>query len=319
MTTYFAGGGFDCWVPSPTGCADGATFITAGGGGASCKAILVDAANTPVSVTSLWFHCTITANNYAPDNGNIPVVFRDSANTARARLRFVSTQGYVFEYYNGAAWVSCPPVDVGQAFGGTIDARIVISATVGRIEWYNNGILCAQLVGQDTSGMGTIAYVQVYAVETYIGSGRYDNTIIASYNTIGHSLLRRTATGNGPEQDWTGDYTAIDEAVTDDNDVISTSTTGAVSTFTGTMLAAPAAGNVIKSVVIGSRIRANGGAPTRVQAAITVAGTKYYGPSIAGGGGFNGYTTAFDLNPATGSAWADISAVNGAFGVKAVA
>lgn len=320
MTTYFAGGGFDCWIPAPSGVSDNTNSISVGYN--YCRANIVDATGTPISVTSLWFHSTITANNYDPGNGNVPFEFRDSANSARARFRFEndgSGYGYVFEYYDGSTWHGTAPVDVGRAFGGTIDAQIVIDPVVGKIAWYNNGILAAQLTNINTSGMGSINYFIAFRVEGYIGSGTYTDTIIASYNTIGHTIRRRAITGNGPEQAWTGDYTDVNENQTNDSNALTTSSTGAVSTFTGTALSPTAAGAVIKSVVIGTRVRASGDTPSHVQAVVNVGGTDYEGPSIGGNGGFQGFTTAFDNDPSTSAPWASITPVNGALGVKAVA
>lgn len=320
MTTYFVGGGFDCWQPSLSGISDGATSITLTNGYAD--ALLRDATGARVAVSSLWFHSDISASNYDPGNGNIPFMFRSTTDAAQARFRWEEDSGgtgYVFEYYDGAAWHGTPPVNPGQTFGGTVDAEIVIDAVNGKIAWYFNGVFAAQLTGVNTSGMLPISYIRVSAVEGYAGSSNYANTIIADYNTIGHTMRRRTATGNGPEQGWSGDYTAIDEDVANDATALTTSTSDVVSNFTGTILSATPTGSIIKSVAVGTRLRASGAAPTGVETVLTIGGTDYFGPAMVNNSGFVGVPTMFDVDPSTGVAWASIDAVNGDFGVKAVA
>jgi len=319
MTTYFVGGGFDCWQPSVSAVTDSARGVRIGNGSAFADAILRDASGDAVSVSSLWFHSSIGANAYNPDNGNIPLEFRDAAGVPQARLRWNSATGYILEFYNGSAWVSAAPAVVPGPFGDIVDIQIVIDPTQGRIAWYYGGTLAASLVDIDTSGMAAIRTVRAKVIETYLGSGSYLDTIVASYNTIGHVVRRRAATGAGAHSEWAGAYTDIDEDITNDADAISTSTTDAIETFTGTILSATGPGNVIKSVAVGMRIRANGGTPARSRAVLRVGGADYVGPVMTPDSGYGAVVSAFDLNPATSAPWANITAANGEFGVKGVA
>lgn len=320
MSTYFVGGGFDCWSPSLAGVADTANGINVTGSGYADAALRDPETGLPTAVTSLWFHAYFGGQSYRTSN-LVVTEFRDSAGTAWARLRMDSTYGgYYLEWYDGTTWHSTAGAQPEPAIVNFVDIQVKIASGVdGIIAWYVGGVLAAQLTGLDTSAMQPIASVRVYTRNDYYGNGQYSDAIIASYNTIGHTVRRRAITGNGPEQGWTGDYTSVNEATTNDSNAITADTTGELSTFTADALSATAAGAVIKSVAIGSRIRASGDVPTHVQAVLTVGGTDYEGPGLVGSGGYLPAVTCFDVNPATGLAWASIDPVNGNYGVNAAA
>jgi hypothetical protein len=94
-----------------------------------------------------------------------------------------------------------------------------------------------------------------------------------------------------------------------------------MATYTAPALSATPAGNIVKAVAIGARLRNDDGdAPQNVRALLRVDGKLYRGGYAARiGPGFAGSLTIFDGDPVTGGAWRAIDHANGEFGFEALA
>jgi hypothetical protein len=318
MATYFIGTGVESFVTSPTlvndnGSGLGIVLSTPIGLGFA-DAFLVDPATgdrTPQ--TSLWFH---TVCNTIPLDGPI-ISFVNSQNIAVFRILGVNVFGMAQpqRFLNGA-WVN-----LGDAVycrdSVNWDIRLVSHPTAGRIAVNVNGVILVNRDGIDTSELGSIAKARL---QTGTYDTRFDQTVIASYNTIGHTVRRRAPNRDVRNTGWTGSYADVDETNNSDADTINTSTVGAVLTFGAENLSPVASGNVIKAVGVSARIRNDGGdVPRNAVAILTIDGVEYQKPyNIAVAPGFSGTSTVFDTNPATGLKWgADVAPVNQPFGLVA--
>lgn len=319
MATYFIGAGLETYAHSPTQVVDTGDGINIAGiygtGYADC--FLVDPATglrTPQS--SVWFHGNLSGGRRGP--GLSPhIAFTNADGVEFLRLG----GGGSFDLIKitrllGGVWVDLTGTLFAQSH--TYDIRCVIHPTMGRISVNVDGTNWINLENIDTSEFGNIAKVR-------LSQGGYENSIyrqviVASYNTIGHTVRRRVPTSDVANSGWTGSFADIDDSTNDDSDAINTSTVGAKITFNGSALSATATGSVVKAVAVSARIRNDGGdIPRNAAAVLTLNGVDYQKPyNLVVGPGFAGASTIFDLNPATGLKWgAVIAPANQPFGLIA--
>lgn len=317
MATYFIGAGLETYQHSPTLVTDqdGGIRISPPAGIGFADGYLVDAATgLRTAQKSIWAHIQMS-NNTA--DGEC-IVFRNSDGIDVFRLTAPSLWNLQAQRRTGGAWVNVgDPVYVNGSY--TFDFRIVVHPSSGRLAWVINGTSAFDLTGLDTSDLKDVALMRLKCPTGRDGaSTTYSGAIVASYNTIGHTVRRRTPNGD-VQKGWTGSYADVDESINDDSDAINTSIVGAVSTFTASNLGATAPGNVIKAVAVSARIRNDGGdVPRNAQAVLTIDGVDYSQPyNLVVGPGFSGASTVFDLNPATGQKWGSIAEVNQPFGLRA--
>lgn len=225
----------------------------------------------------------------------------------------------LMQMWNGTAWTNVStPFDAQYGQVATWDFRIKIG-TEGLIEVFKDGILISRWEG-DTTVVGNIASFRMNAIANF---NRFHQLILADYSTINHTIRRRNPTGNGSETGWVGDYTQVDDDPQSviGSDVIYTSQSGTMATFTGNTMSATVAGHVIKAVAVAefSKNDGTGQFPQNVRPVLSVNGTEYEGPVDAPiGAGWKGGVAFWENNPATGAAWASISDVNATqFGVVA--
>jgi hypothetical protein len=319
MATYFVGTGIESFVISPTLVTD------LGGGGINiggpiqvgyADAYLVD----PVSglrapQTAMWLHFAWYNWANVGSNADVFTVNRTDG-TPVFRFMLPSIWMIAAEYWDGAKWVRLgDPMWTQNTY--TYDIRLVSHPTAGRIAVNINGTNWFDVKNIDTSSLGAMEKVRFKEPQGVDGANaRFYDVIIASYNTIGHTVRRRFANADA-QTGWTGGYDAIDEDTTNDTDAISTSESGKTATFNAANLSPTAPGNVIKAVAVGARIRNDGGAsPANAKVVLTVNGTDYTKPNnLVVGSGYNGALQVFDKNPATGKAWASIDEVNQPFGL----
>jgi hypothetical protein len=160
----------------------------------------------------------------------------------------------------------------------------------------------------------------IYSVASITWGPMVQQAIVANYSTIGHTVRRRTPTGNGTNTAWTGDYTAIDEYPISSNDMITTNTSNQSETYTAAALSLTPTGKVVKAVSVAASAMADDTSTTKtLRGVLRINGTDYVSPPMQGtlDSGYSGRMAIWDTNPATGSAWTDSSQISSAeFGVK---
>lgn len=325
MSLYFAGIGLDAYHLSFTNTPayDGSGGIQMTGQGSSyADAILLDpTTSAPAAQSTCWTRFIYSPGARGFQTGVPGIQWFNSF--GQVVLQFTGNgadgnSGFDLQRWNGSAFVTVATfLGIGTAIN-TFDVFIDIGVS-GKIEFYLNGALGGSYP-LDTSAMGNIAKFRQGA---YAGDRNATSQacIIASFNTISHTVRLTRPNGAGALQNWAGAYTGVNGNDINDSAPISTSTTGNVETFTHPALSATPAGNVIKGVTIGIRGRVNnaGVSPANIAAAIRIGGTTYASPAIPINAGFGGNIAIFEKDPSTGGAWASITNVNSEFGVKALA
>lgn len=317
MTTYFAGTELDAFVV--TGAASEVTSQAVGGftrggvqlqnGQGQVTAYCVDPADgTRKGFIDIWSHFVRYAGNNNV-NGRYHTWYNSSGVPV---VRISSPSNFVLqvERWTGSAWVS-----VGGTFScqyltsETFDMYIKV-AVAGRIEIFKGGVTQASYAG-DTSALSNIAYLVL--------SPEYDTLIsqqiiMATYNTIGHTIRVRTPSGvSAVNAAWTGAYTDVNDFPNNDATFILSGTAAQKETFTGAALGATPSNQAIKAVVVNFRIRRDTTGPQNVSALLRSGSTDYPAPfaCVQPGLGYEGRGWIYDNNPATAAPWASIAAVNG--------
>lgn len=318
MATYFIGTGLESYQHSPTLVTDtgGGINLTGTLGMGYADAYLVDPATGLRSPqTSIWFHTIMGGRQGNGDNTNVAFVNSQGKDV----LRLCSARDFdtsIIRRLKAGAYVDISNILFTR--GHTWDVRVVIHPTAGRISVAVAGTTWINLENIDTSEFGDVEKIRLY--HGGYENTSYDQTIVASYNTIGHTVRRRTPNANVAITGWTGSYTDIDDNTVDDTDALNTSIVGAKALFNASALSPVAAGNVVKAVAVSARLRNDGGdVPRNAAALLTIDGVDYQKPyNLVVGPGFAGASTVFDLNPATGLKWgALIDPVNQPFGLVA--
>jgi len=314
MATYFVGSTLDAFVPSLAGCSDSASSVDVSPGGFADAYITDPVDGVRKGVSRLWSHAASASGPYSPAT----VLYSWFDQSGQEVVRFGNAgSGYQIQYFNAGTWVG-----VGEPMGagsGTYDFLFVVHPTAGRLAWFFNGNLAVDLRGLDTSTIGNVARMRLAVLQSYVGATSHSGVILASYNTIGHTVRRRPPAANGTRMTWSGSYADVDDGTVNDSDAISASNVGDMATLTGPAFTPTSSGNVIKAVAVAARIRNDGDViPTNAKALISVAGQDQFAPTnMPISAGFSGSVAVFDKDPGTGLPWSDISRVNGEFGLVA--
>lgn len=317
MATYFVGGGIESFVASPAGhTASGASIFFPGvENGAYADAIPRDPeTGAQVALDTFWFHCACSGQG-SRDKPNV-VMFNQAD---QAVLQIASGNGSSqLQVFRNGAWVALGDlVQNGQNY--TFDIRVVAHPTAGRLSFCINGVTVVERGGMDTSYLTGINRIRLQGANTQNGS--WGNTmgevIIASYNTIGHTVRYRTPSADASNAGWAGTYTDVNEYALNDTTQLNTSLVGAEILFDGNVLPPSTPGNVIKAIGVATRIRNDGGAvPRNAKATLRIGGKPYSAPfNFNVGPGFAGAVTVFDKDPSTGLPWANVTNVNTPFGL----
>lgn len=317
MATYFVGTCLDALTPSLTGVTDNGDSIGLYRD-VDCyvDAFVTDPADgARKGVPTLWTHATLLSSGITD---KALVILFNSAGVPVLQLVGLNNANQVaLQWWNGSQFVAAGSAAIGS---GDIDIRATVSASAGAVELYFAGARAIGATGLDTSGMVDLAQARFGRMRQGVDDTYWRSVILASYSTMGHVLHRTTATANGTETGWTGDFSGIADSHLNDADSINTNSPGAVATFACSPFPAPAAGNIIKTVAIAARVQADPGAAVQsVRAVVRIAGTDYISAQrVALSGGLAGSVTCLDIDPSTGQAWASASNV-AEFGLQAAA
>lgn len=330
--TYFAGNEIDCFSHAASGVSEttssahagftrGSIEIT-GAGWIQGYCIDTDDGTRKGFTGTVWAHARVNNINASAGVGGSIFSVLNTAGTHIARLLnasgFSSTSSQSkLQYWNGAAYVDVG-VNTTISTGNTLDIQIVFHASAGSVRWFINELLIAEVTGLDTITMFGEAS-SIYLSTPNGGSVyRWGEAIMADFNTLGHTVRTRAPTGNGANTAWTGDYTNVDEIPYSDADLITTTGVGDLETFTAAALSATPANQSVKAVVVGARLRNDGGAaPQHAEAMLRLGGVDYAtGFNLPETGlGYVGGVGIWQENPA-GGIWSITDINNTEFGLK---
>jgi hypothetical protein len=331
MTIFYAGNELDVYNPLVASCLEN-TSITAAFDSAysrcsiQCGAFSVNGSSTGFSHpniparSNLWLSWQDTQAGGALVLGGGTVIGGIRDNLGNYLIRIVTSgtgANRQFQVWDGvSAWAN-----VGAIIVVPLNARNRYDLFVD----FPNRILRVWIGGvltiDATLPVSAIGFQCVNAVWNNCSDAdhaRYcSEIIVADENTLAMRVLTIPAVANGAETAWAGTVTDINEIVLNDATAITTSTIGALESFTINTPTIPANFS-LRALCIGARASSNSVSPDDLEGLMRVDGDNYFSAprTIAGIGG---NSIVFDNNPATSAPWAvsDLAAANLQFGFAA--
>ncbi|BCA62005.1 hypothetical protein HMP09_1239 [Sphingomonas sp. HMP9] len=320
MATYFIGGGVESYVTSPAGAGDSEGAVSFEGSQQPFFADCIPrdpASGDRVALNSFWFHVEVDNTGAGGRNG---VIMFNEADAEVVQINGEGQDKVRLNIKRNGAWVPIGDI-VATGAPYRYDIRVVAHPSAGRLSFCVNGVTVVEQAGLDTSQLAGINRIRLQSAIDGNASRytRYSGAIIATYNTIGHTVRLRVPNADASNAGWTGSYRDVDEGTNKDADAINTSTTGATILFNANALSPTPTGNVVKAVSVAARIRNDGGAvPRNAKATLSIGGSVYSAPfNFNVGPGYAGAVTVFDRDPSTGLAWDGVGNINVPFGLTA--
>lgn len=194
-----------------------------------------------------------------------------------------------------------------------VDIYLKRHQTLGRLTVKLNGVIVSDFTGNTMYDGPTWNYLSLAA--TGPDNGNYSGIILADEPTDLFRLHQVLPTGNGSEQQWTGDYTTVDETGNNQSDYLEALTTNKTSLFTApAYLTAYNNYNIYAAIVAG---RGLAGTPVAgINGVMRVNGNDYEAEPTTNVGVASGpFQAIFYNNPETLEPWvmADVNAAQ--FGI----
>lgn len=243
------------------------------------------------AVTSCWLSMQVVPSTYVNyrgvglgRSGSNSGLFLGAASSS-------STKATLWKF-DGTTWTQLAQ-ESGGTLGNTIrrlDMQVIGYGAAGTVNVYIDGTLLFTYSG-DLSVSGITNLDSVYLVgASQAGGGPWyvSEVIVANEDTRLMSLYTLAPTGAGEANAWNGSYASIDEATTDDTDVVFTDTAERDAQFALSDL--PAGTFMVKAAKVVAR--AAKGATGIGSLAL---GQKVGMSGIAGGGGFSGYSAGLSI------------------------
>lgn len=216
--------------------------------------------------------------------------------------------GTIRMYY----WTGSAFAQVGAGFsipsGILQQMRLHVSTTVAQM--FYGGTL------QD-SGTATMTNVAALAKCRGTNPGNviaFSEMMVADVSLVTYRLFTIPITGQGANASWTGAYTNINGAVTNDGSFVYAPTNGQITTYVHT---ATIPAN-IRAIVVSARANAGTAGPQNLDLAIRSGGVNYFSPDRLLGAGFSPNLGIWGSDPNTALAWTVNGAQNMEYGGKAV-
>lgn len=271
--------------------------------------------------TNAWVHFEVrpgTVDTSAGGNTTTALWFRgyDSSGVERFRLHTGAGAAVIASYYNGTSWTVIGTSGTGlyvQNVRYQFDINIDIPNN--KIDFYIGRTLAYSFSG--TLG-SNLAQIGLNSFDNGNQAG-FSQVIVADESTLWFKYKLDLPNANSSTNTaFTGDYTAVDEAILSDLDYITSGTANQVETFK-----APArtfTGYSVLAVILNYRALRDTTGPQNIRGVLTIGGTNYETSDRALGLGFTNFKEYYSTNPATGIAWTPAAAgdVNLEFGVKSI-
>lgn len=318
MTILFAGGELGSFTPSDNTVIEATTGPPSNNpvfdpNYARCALTMAltpsDAISAPfVATNAIWLHANL---NYTFPGSEETVLEVFSGATAVFKLTGQSVGGAAF--YRMYYWTGAAFAQVGAGFSVP-----QFTLQTFDIQLSSGNIFC--YVAGTTKDGAAGAFAAVTAMTSLEFLPANDETfisevIVADQPTLGYRLRTLPVTGNGSTQQWTGDFTDIDEIVTNDGSFIATPTANELMLFEHSTVSK----NSIRALVVTARAVTTPGAPQHLQLAVDSAATIGLSASIAQGAAFQPNVGIFPNDPATAAPWTN-AAINACqYGVKSLA
>lgn len=267
------------------------------------------------AATSLWAHWTQYVYN-VNFSSTYPYVKLRSSGVDKLTVRQPGSSVGIFEVsqWNGSSWTDL--LTATNAIGVGIhdfDWHVVLG-NPGTITVYVDG---TPLMSSTTLDLSAISALDELRLQGY-NSG-FSEVIVADWNTIGARVVSAGPSGAGNYSQWTGVYTAVDEATDGGTDYVTSDTAGQRESFAFPSVTLNT-GEVIAAVGVGAEGFRDTTSPQNVNLFARVASTDYDDATQAMPASMGFLTPKiWETNPATSAAWTAADAGTAELGVRSQA
>lgn len=263
--------------------------------------------NSSTGLTTFWMAVDAIINANSP--GIVIMEWHDDTNTARLRMITSGSFTFKMQWLNSGTWTDVPgtwSINYQQALRFDFYFNLTSS---GIIQIFSSNVLVAGSTGPtDFSSLPKITHVLIYA----LGPIQYGSWMVADGSTRENVVYFKGITGNGATQQWTGDYTAIDEFPESTADVIFTNAAGETSSFTHPAFSTLQTGYEVKALAVSVLCRNDtDGGPQNLELGVNIGGTVYNKPVPEPGVNYAGRAAIWSKDPSTDAPWNGITNVNG--------
>lgn len=278
----------------------------------------------------LWLSFTLAmpafTGNTTVQDYQLLSIFNSAYSTSSPVFRIMGVNAvYSLQFYNGSSYTTIGTVGgVNAEWKARWDIHVKVSDTEGVFEVYKDGVLVGPAAPADTKLIASVAGVDRIRFQNPSGwtysEIYFSGVIVSTSDTRGLELIQTIPVADGEMGEWTGGYSAVDDAGISDTDFITSDTLGAVSTFDFGPIPSAYSSMEIEAVVLSFRGQSGGGAVGSMEGVARIGGTNHaktletpipptFGP----------VQTIFQVNPATASPWTTSQVQAAEFGVKASA
>lgn len=316
MKTYFVGTGLDSFSTTGVVTDTGTSIQINQSESRPVYGWFVDP-STQARAAQRVFYCHVVTSRDGGSSGQHGVQLMDASEVAIVRLNGAGT----LSFWDGSSYTtagSLPSFNNGEH---VLDFFVDMDG--GALKMWQNGSLVIDETGVNFDTAGDPVKLTIDRWTSFNSNAQFSQCIVAEYNTVGHTVRRRAATGDSSTNTaWAGSYTDIAKTGINDSTNITSDSAGQDETFTAGNLSATPSNQFIKCVAIAARGKNDGGsAPQNFRGLLRIGSTNYAASGdVPLNDGYQGTISIFDVNPSTTNPWADISEVNATeFGVRSAA
>lgn len=264
-------------------------------------------ATTVVTGETLWSHFEMYPGASSGSVRSV-VEFWNASSQPWLAIRTTTTSALYGLYYNSGTGASPTWTLIGSTFGLTSSTRYIvdIKLTLGSphsVEFSLDGTLSQS--GTFTQASLTSLSSVAFGYVSTGGTGSSWSQILHTRDipTIGAKVYTRRGTADGANTGWTGAYTDVNEAITNDASVQNSASAGQKETHVMADITVPS-GFEVGSVFHWMRAKNDGTAPNNIHSVVRVSGTDYATGNLANiGTSFGPIGARYDQNPGTAANW----------------
>lgn len=257
------------------------------------------------NLTTFWFHMMYGGNGGGPvatlHDGSLVEAFRLNWNSGSLQMYYLSAP---------ATWTAIgSPVTVTNYAQEEIDIKVVPGGS-GSAELYVGGTRRAS----GSAAMTQFANLRYARVKPDTGQSYSSQFIIADEPTVGLRVLTCPATGVGDNNDGTGAYSDINEAVFNDANYVTLTANAQVKTFDHST---DFTGYDVLALGVAARLKCGATGPQNAQLVMD-SSTNFVSSTKALNNGYSNIFAAWATDPNTSAAWAAANASATKYGLKGI-
>jgi hypothetical protein len=290
---------------------------------------------SPSGLTTLWLHYAVkTATSNVAEQGTTPIngipsvsFYHNGVIQYRMGRGNASATNWYFQKTldNGLTWTQVGTFGVIPAATlMNIDLKIVISATVGAVELYKDGILVYSFAGDTSCTSNLVSQIELGSgIELYSSLNNvYSQMILANENTIGWKLQTLKVQSDNTPGTFLGDFSRVNSSTYKPYNDLSVSSNIPNASISFVVTDTVSNSLVVDSVWVAAKKRAVGQTTVTKSSFLLKIGGVEYTDALPQGSVIGEETTvksSWKSNPSNGSGWtySDVDALQ--IGCKVIA